>query len=63
MPFDYEDRKIRLKRSDTELANLKIQDSIKQKLDEKYRSDTHLGTILKREGVSSQSQLEKKYKK
>ena len=47
------------KRGDTKLKNVS---SISDKVREKYRSDSHLETILKREKVTSLHQLKKKYK-
>jgi len=60
MVFDFRDRKIRLKREDTKLENLKVPDNIKRELDDEFRSDTQLGTILEAKGVRSQRQLIKK---
>ena len=47
------------KRGDTKLKNVS---SISDKVREKYRSDSHLETILKREKVTSLHQLKKKYR-
>ena len=47
------------KRKDTKLKNVS---GISEKVREKYRSDSHLETILKRENVTSLHQLKKKYK-
>ena len=47
------------KRGDTKLKNVS---GISEKVREKYRSDSHLETILKREKVTSLHQLKKKYR-
>lgn len=51
---------IRKKRNDTEMGNVS---GIPYKVMDKYREDIHLGTVLKRENVTSLSQLKKKYSK
>ena len=47
------------KRKDTKLKN--VSDRY-EKIKEKYRSDSHLETILKRENVTSLHLLKKKYR-
>ena len=46
------------KRGDTKLKNVS---GISKKVEKKYRSDSHLETILKREKVTSLHQLKQKY--
>lgn len=48
---------IRKKRDDTKIEHISdLPNSIK----EKYRKDTHLGTVLRDHGVTTKSQLKKK---
>ncbi len=49
---------IRQKRNDTKIKNIS---DLPEKVMYKYRSDTTLGTVLKRERVVSKNQLKKKY--
>lgn len=48
----------RKKRDDAEIGNIS---GIPYKVMDKYREDAHIGTVLKRENVTSLSQLKKKY--
>ena len=48
----------RRKRGDTKIENI---DEIPDQVKEKYRSDSHLDTILGNERVTSLHQLKKKY--
>ena len=48
----------RRKRGDTKIENI---DQIPDQVKEKYRSDSHLDTILGNERVTSLHQLKKKY--
>ena len=48
----------RKKRDDTKMGNVS---GIPYDVMDKYREDIHLGTVLKKEHVSSLSQLKKKY--
>ena len=48
----------RKKRDDTKLGNVS---GIPYDVMDRYREDAHLGTVLKREHVTSLSQLNKKY--
>lgn len=48
----------RKKRDDTKMGNVS---GIPYKVMDKYREDIHLGTVLKKENVSSLSQLKTKY--
>jgi hypothetical protein len=47
------------KRKDTKIENIS---DLPKKVVDKYRSDTHLGTVLDRERVVSKNQLKKKYR-
>ncbi len=49
---------IRKKRNDTEIGNIS---GMPTDVLDKYRDDTHLGTVLGRERVTSLHQLKKKY--
>lgn len=49
---------IRQKRNDTKIRNIS---DLPEEVMYKYRSDTTLGTVLKRERVVSKNQLKKKY--
>ena len=48
----------RKKRDDTKLGNVS---GVPYDVMDKYREDAHIGTVLKREHVTSVSQLKKKY--
>lgn len=49
---------IRQKRNDTKIRNIS---DLPEEVMYKYRNDTTLGTVLKRERVVSKNQLKKKY--
>lgn len=50
----------RRKREDAKMGNVS---GIPYEVMDRYREDIHLGTVLKRENVSSLTQLKKKYSK
>jgi len=47
------------KRNNTKIKNIS---DLPKKVTDKYRNDTHLGTVLDRERVVSKNQLKKKYR-